>query len=101
MVHKTMYALITTGLLLGGSVTSAQAQESAAGPVSVRELIARLPVSAESREGYQRSSFRHWIDADHDGCSTRAEVLLDEVVVAPVRGVRSAADSWPATTTTR
>ncbi|MFE9812841.1 hypothetical protein ACFYRN_35370 [Streptomyces sp. NPDC005227] len=37
-----------------------------------------LPSSAESREGYQRTNFKHWIDADPDGCRTRAEVLLAE-----------------------
>ncbi|MFF8729917.1 HNH endonuclease family protein [Streptomyces sp. NPDC015171] len=44
-----------------------------------------LPVAAEVREGYQRTSFRHWnAGADpSDGCNTRAEVLLSEAVDPP------------------
>ncbi|WP_407702575.1 hypothetical protein [Streptomyces niger] len=32
-----------------------------------------LPLSAENRDGYQRTSFKHWIDEDRDGCWTRNE----------------------------
>ncbi|GLW22924.1 hypothetical protein DI270_000515 [Microbispora triticiradicis] len=39
-----------------------------------------------NRTGYKRSSFKHWIDTDHDGCSTRAEVLLAEAVTPPQVG---------------
>ncbi len=42
------------------------------------DAIQELPLAAESREGYQRTSFKHWVDEDRDGCSTRAEVLLAE-----------------------
>ncbi|MET9222301.1 HNH endonuclease family protein [Streptomyces sp. NPDC003300] len=85
-MKRTLFALLAAAALLGGTTVGAHAQESAAGPVSVRELLARLPVAAESREGYERTKFKHWVDADKDGCNTRAEVLLDEAVVAPERG---------------
>ncbi|QTD95727.1 HNH endonuclease family protein [Streptomyces cyanogenus] len=52
----------------------------------VRDALAQLPVSDEDRTGYERTAFKHWVDADRDGCNTRAEVLKAEAVVAPVQG---------------
>lgn len=66
---------------------AAQAAAPAA-VVPLREAIARLPVVTESREGYAREKVKHWVDADRDGCSTRAEVLLEEAVLAPTTGAR-------------
>lgn len=80
-----MMILLPAAALLGGSTVGAHAQESAAGPVWVRELVEGLPVAAEHRDGYVRTAFKHWVDADRDGCNTRSEVLLDEAVVAPAR----------------
>ena len=45
-----------------------------------------VPVAAESREGYARTSFKHWVDVDADGCSARYEVLLEEAIEAPQVG---------------
>lgn len=53
--------------------------------IPVREALAQLVVRTEDRTGYQRALFKHWVDADKDGCNTRAEVLLDEAIVAPER----------------
>lgn len=41
-----------------------------------------------ARAGYEREAFKHWVDADADGCSTRNEVLLQEAVNAPERSGR-------------
>ncbi|MGW7645495.1 HNH endonuclease family protein [Streptomyces bobili] len=70
-----------------------QATAHSAGPgdtiaVPVDDALAALPVRDEDRTGYERTKFRHWTDADHDSCSTRSEVLLDEAVTAPEQGAR-------------
>ncbi|MEW2297929.1 HNH endonuclease family protein [Streptomyces sp. NPDC006743] len=93
-------ALLTslTGLLLAAPATAATTPDAAAVPhhqvrapgqtvtLPVRDALARLPVREEDRTGYQRSKFKHWTDADHDGCNTRAEVLKAEAVTAPEQG---------------
>ena len=49
-------------------------------------LLAGLTVSVENGAGYDRSYFRHWTDADGDGCDTRSEVLQDETAVPVTYG---------------
>lgn len=55
-------------------------------PIGV--AVSALPLAAEARTGYQRTSFRHWNagDVPADGCNTRQEVLLAEAVVYPEIG---------------
>ncbi|MBM7054084.1 HNH endonuclease family protein [Streptomyces durocortorensis] len=52
------------------------------------EAIGSIPVTEEQRTGYERDSFKHWVDEDGDSCTTRAEVLLAEAVTAPEQGAR-------------
>ncbi|MEV6006066.1 HNH endonuclease family protein [Streptomyces sp. NPDC051976] len=84
-VKRTLLVVLAAAALLGGTTVGGHAQESAAGPTGVWDLIAELRVAGEARDGYAEAQFGHWADADHDGCDTRAEVLMDEAVVAPVR----------------
>ena len=53
-------------------------------------LLESLAVEAEQPNGYDRGLFRHWVDADGDGCDTRREVLITEAVTAPAVGGRCA-----------
>ena len=59
-------------------------------PLQERETVAglldELAVAAEDGDGYDRDLFKHWVDADGDGCDTRKEVLIEEAVIAPTVG---------------
>ncbi|MEU8828819.1 HNH endonuclease family protein [Streptomyces sp. NPDC048636] len=85
MIHlrSTVLVLAATAAALAGAVTPASAEPGQNVTTTLREAINSLPVTAEDRTGYQRTAFRHWVDADRDGCSTRQEVLLDEAVEPP------------------
>ncbi|WP_406346894.1 HNH endonuclease family protein [Streptomyces sp. NBC_00648] len=86
-------------LLTPATATGAPARAAAPGDtvtLAVREALASLPVQDEDRAGYVRTKFRHWVDADKDGCTTRQEVLKAEALEAPVQGPQCALSggSW-------
>ncbi|MGH4036013.1 hypothetical protein ACQB60_44760 [Actinomycetota bacterium Odt1-20B] len=60
----------------------AAAAAAPAGPVpltvQLRDAVALLPTAVEHATGYRRTAFKHWVDADHDGCTTREEILKHE-----------------------
>ena len=55
-------------------------------PVAYSSGEIQLRTSAEHIGGYDRSLFKHWIDADKNGCDTRKEVLISEAIVKPKKG---------------
>ncbi|MEV4420412.1 HNH endonuclease family protein [Patulibacter sp. NPDC049589] len=69
---------------------------ASADSASLRTAVADLPGAAESRTGYERTKFKLWVDADHDGCDTRREVLIAEATTAPTvgSGCSLAAGRW-------
>ncbi|MFI5520534.1 hypothetical protein [Streptomyces platensis] len=66
----------------------------AAEPLSLYDGIEALPHAAESRDGYERTKFKRWIDEDEDGCNTRNEVLLAETVTAQWMPPAARAPTW-------
>jgi hypothetical protein len=87
--------ILTTAFAPAASASPGVSTHVAEGPL-LAEAVATLPIAVEQREGYKRTYFKHWTDADHDRCSTRYEVLLDEAITAPEvgEGCRLTGGTW-------
>ncbi|MFH8371428.1 HNH endonuclease family protein [Streptomyces sp. NPDC018031] len=55
---------------------------------TLQDAVRSLPVEDENRAGYSRTKFKHWVDADRNGCDSRREVLIQEATVTPAVGAR-------------
>ncbi|MEV0254781.1 HNH endonuclease family protein [Streptomyces sp. NPDC050732] len=79
---------LAVALLALPTLAATPAHSTSAAPephrLSLAKAIDKLPRATEAREGYVRTSFKHWVDADHDKCATRAEVLISESRTKPV-----------------
>ncbi|MFJ4007761.1 HNH endonuclease family protein [Streptomyces sp. NPDC090023] len=79
MLSKFMALAAATLVSLPVSASPAAAHAPiAATTLPLTVAVERLAAAAESGDGYQRDLFKHWVDADQDGCDTRAEVLISE-----------------------
>jgi hypothetical protein len=77
-------------ILAAAAVVAALAVAPTAGPasaatstMSTRSMLGQLLTTSEHAAGYDRAKFTLWTDADHDGCDTRDEVLIQEATTGP------------------
>lgn len=71
------------------SPTPTTTESAALDPDDPLILLEQLTIAPEADGGgYDRNAFKHWVDADRDGCDARQEVLIAEATGA----VQAAAD---------
>jgi len=91
-IIATLLAIVTaTAGISIASTASAVAGERVT--LRLDRAINALPRAAETRKGYVREKFRHWVDADGDCQDTRDEVLAAESRVK-VSGCDIQAGRW-------
>ncbi|MDQ4007297.1 MAG: DUF1524 domain-containing protein [Actinomycetota bacterium] len=94
---RRMLGLLATALLTATVLTAVSPAVPAQGGTTVstrlRAAVKDLPVRRETRRGYDRDRFRHWVDADGDCRDTRDEVLRAESRVR-VRGCDVRRGRW-------
>jgi len=76
-------SVAAAAVLAATGVAAAAPAYAASETVSTHYLVRYLPAAGEHAVGYDRTKFRLWVDADHDGCDTRDEVLISEAVSKP------------------
>jgi hypothetical protein len=92
---KHTAALVVVPIVASMTIAPVPPTQAAGDVVKVRlhRAVKDLPVAGETRRGYDRDKFRHWIDADSDCRDTRDEVLAAESLVR-VRGCDIQVGRW-------
>ncbi|WP_069883574.1 HNH endonuclease family protein [Streptomyces luteocolor] len=88
MIKNSLRVFAAAALLALPALAASPALAAPAAPephrLALTDAIEQLPLAAESRDGYVRTAFKHWVDDDKDRCTTRAEVLISESRTKPV-----------------
>lgn len=69
---KVLLVCLSVFLFVGASSAAQDTRPTAL------EILQKLPVRSENREGYDRDAFEHWSDLDGNGCDAREDVLRQE-----------------------
>ncbi|MDN0199477.1 HNH endonuclease family protein [Streptomyces sp. S.PNR 29] len=89
MIKHLRRAALTAALLVvplaAPAPAHAQDRSAKAYTLPMADAVRLLPPAAEARDGYQRTSFKHWNAGKKptDGCNTRAELLISEAIDPP------------------
>ena len=70
--------LITSTTVKKKPVSTTIAKGSVSSSPTALVVLASITVQNEYKTGYVRSLFKHWVDANSNGCNTREEVLIAE-----------------------
>lgn len=76
---RTPFLIFALVLLIGFTNSAHTTQAFGSDEIQIRTAPERIG-------GYDRKLFKHWIDADKNGCDTRKEVLIAEAIVKPKKG---------------
>jgi len=85
---------VAVAVAVGVTASMLSAWPATADEARLRDAVQELRVAGETNAGYERSKFKHWVDADDDCQHTRAEVLVQESTVATTGGCTITTGKW-------